>query len=119
MGINCAEADELNRTMLGGAQERWLADLLRSGAGTWKVMAQQVLFSQFDWRSLPWSRTAEAGAGNMDAWDGARAARERVLGLIREKPTSNPVVLTGGVHKGIALEIKDDWRKPRLAYFGC
>jgi alkaline phosphatase D len=48
----------------------------------------------------------------MDAWDGARAARERLLGVIREKPASNPVVLTGDMHKGVALEIKDDWREP-------
>jgi alkaline phosphatase D len=42
---NCTEADEPNRTMLGEAQEKWLGDLLRSSAGTWQVLAQQVLFS--------------------------------------------------------------------------
>ena len=115
---NCEEALDPNRTMLGDAQEKWLAELLRANNGTWQVLAQQVLFSQFDWRSFPWSRTAEPGAGNMDAWDGARAARERVLSLIREKSASNPVVLTGDVHKSIALEIKDDWREPKSRTLG-
>jgi alkaline phosphatase D len=108
----CAEADEPTRTMLGEAQERWLADLLRSSSGTWQVLAQQVLFSAFDWRSYPWSRTGEARAGNMDAWDGAHAGRERVLGVLRQRSSSNPVVLTGDVHRAIALEVKDDWREP-------
>lgn len=107
---NCAEADATTRTMLGNSQEEWLAGLLRSSTATWQVLAQQVLFSQFDWRSFPWSRTSDAGAGNMDAWDGARSARQRVLNVVRERSGMNPVVLTGDVHKGIALEIKDDWR---------
>jgi alkaline phosphatase D len=109
---NSAEAADLGRTMLGEAQERWLAELLRSGGGTWQVLAQQVMFSQFDWRSFPWSRTTEAGAGYMDGWDGVRAGRERVLSVIRERSALNPVVLTGDMHKGVALEIKDDWREP-------
>src|SRR5262245_18760724 len=115
----CAEADEPNRTMLGEAQETWLSALLRSSKGTWQVLAQQVLFSQFDWRSFPWSRTVEAGARNMDAWDGARAARDRLLSVLREKPTSNTVVLTGDVHKAIAMDIKDDWRDPRSRTLGA
>jgi alkaline phosphatase D len=49
----------------------------------------------------------------MDGWDGARAARERVLNVLREKPASNAMVLTGDAHKAIALEINDDWRDPR------
>ena len=108
---NCAEAEDPSRTMLGDTQESWLAELLRSSKGTWQVLAQQVLFSQFDWRSFPWARTSEVGAGNMDAWDGARAARARILTVFRERPSSNPVVLTGDVHRGIALEIKEDWRE--------
>ena len=115
---NCEEALDPNRTMLGEAQERWLSELLRTSNGTWQVLAQQVLFSQFDWRSFPWSRSTEAGAGNMDAWDGARAARERVLSVLREKSAANPVALTGDVHKSIALEIKDDWRNPASRTLG-
>lgn len=97
---NCAEAAEPRRTTLGERGRGGLAELLRSGSGTWQVLAQQVMFSQFDWRSFPWSRTTEPGAGKMDAWDGALTARERLLGVIREKPASNPVVLTGDMHKG-------------------
>lgn len=51
----------------------------------------------------------------MDAWDGARAARERML---REKRGANPVVLTGDVHRAIALDIKADWREPNSRTLG-
>jgi alkaline phosphatase D len=45
------------------------------------------------------------------------AARERVLSVVREKPALNPVVLTGDVHRAIALEISD-WRNPALRCLG-
>src|SRR5262245_64913325 len=104
---NCAEALDPNRTMLGEVQEKWLAELLRSSNGTWQVLAQQVVFSQFDWRSFPWSRTTETGAGNMDAWDGARAARERVLRVVRERPELKPVVVTGEMEMWLGVGLKD------------
>jgi alkaline phosphatase D len=31
--------------------------------------------------------------------------------LLREKQGANPVVLTGDVHRAIALEVKEDWRE--------
>src|SRR5215510_13581185 len=64
---NCRAADEAGRTMLGEAQERWLADLLRSATGTWQVLAQQVLFSRLNWRSFSWMQNSEDGLHRMDA----------------------------------------------------
>jgi alkaline phosphatase D len=109
---NCQEAKDLTRTMMGDVQESWLAQSLRSGNATWQVLAQQVLFSQMDWRSFPWAKTTEAGAGNMDAWDGSAAGRERILSLFREAQAPNTVVLSGDAHMGLALEIKEDWKQP-------
>jgi alkaline phosphatase D len=108
----CAEADDPARTMMGGAQERWLSDLLKSNTGTWQVLAQQVLFAQMDWRSFSWSTgaTSDERAGDLDAWDGAAAARERVQAMWRDANVANPVVLTGDAHMALALELKDDWR---------
>jgi alkaline phosphatase D len=112
---NCKEADEPSRTMTGEAQERWLAALVGAGHAKWQVLAQQVLFAPLDWRSFPWSRATEAGAGRMDAWDGATAARERVLNMFRAFPAANPVVLSGDAHMASALELNDDRNgaKPR------
>jgi alkaline phosphatase D len=104
---NCKEAQAPERTMLGAAQERWLADTLGASPGTWQVLAQQVLFAQIDWRSFP----AHDGEGlelRMDSWDGAGAGRARVLKILRETRSLNPVVLTGDLHRGMAMEISAD-----------
>jgi alkaline phosphatase D len=107
----CPEAADPNRTMLGETQERWLADRLRGGSGTWQVLGQQTAFSHFDWRSFPWVKTAEP-AVKLDAWDGAPAARSRMLDLFRDAKVANPVVLTGDLHMGLAFNIGKDGRDP-------
>jgi alkaline phosphatase D len=109
---NCKEADEPGRSMMGEAQERWLAGALRESKATWQVLAQQVLFSHMDWRSFPWSKTDERDAGYMDGWDGSTAGRKRVLDMLRHTQIANTAVLTGDAHMGLALEIKEDWREP-------
>jgi len=106
---DCGAADEDSRTMLGAAQERWLAEVMRSATGTWQVLAQQVLFSRLNWRSFPWLPAMEGEPHRMDSWDGATAARARVLAMLRAAPARNPVVLSGDAHVDLALDIKGDW----------
>ncbi len=115
---NCAEADEASRTMMGERQEAWLAEGLRASRATWQVLAQQVLFGHFDWRTLPWVTETAAPAVDLDAWDGATAARERMLKLWREARVTNPVVLTGDLHRGVALDLHADWRDPSSPCLG-
>ena len=114
----CAEADSAARTMMGVRQEAWLAEGLRASRGTWQVIAQQVLFAHFDWRSFPWVADTGSPAGDLDAWDGATAARDRMLALWREAKVQNPVVLTGDVHRAIALDLHADWREPSSPCLG-
>lgn len=106
----CADADDAARTILGHAQEQWFANGLRQSKTTWNVLAQQVLFAHLDWRSFPFVTDHETPAVNLDSWDGTSAARERMLALLREATTQNTVVLTGDMHRGVALDVKDDWR---------
>ena len=114
------------RTMLGEAQEQWLAEGLkqsrRSGT-TWQVLAQQVvmgtsaspaeLVDRLAGRSPDWLRprllaaAAASRAGlpsNMDAWDGYPAARERLLAAAREAD-ANLVTLTGDTHNAWAFQL--------------
>jgi alkaline phosphatase D len=114
----CRDADDPARTMLGERQERWLAEGLRSATATWQVLAQQVLFATMDWRSFSFAKTGEAGAGDMDAWDGASAARARVLAMLRQARTPNPVVLTGDVHMALAFDLRADAQDPRSPCLG-
>ncbi|MFN6936214.1 MAG: alkaline phosphatase D family protein, partial [Tsuneonella sp.] len=120
-----AWADE-KRTMMGPAQERWLAsgmrDSVRSGR-KWQVLAQQVVMGglstppdlaarvgaevpDYVRRRLA-SATAASRAGlpaNMDAWDGYPAARARLLKAARDAG-ANLVTLTGDTHNAWAFDL--------------
>ncbi|MEG3627827.1 alkaline phosphatase D family protein [Streptomyces poriticola] len=100
------ESDDPARTLTGDAQERWLIDGWRDSAALWNVMPQQVCFSQ---------RRFDLGAEarvSMDAWDGYRAARGRVVAGAKAAGVDNWLVLTGDVHVAYAFDIKDDFDDP-------
>ncbi|MGV9451068.1 alkaline phosphatase D family protein [Streptomyces sp. NPDC003635] len=100
------EVDDPARTMTGETQERWLLDGWRSSRALWNVVPQQVVFSQrkFD--------LTEPSRVSMDAWDGYRASRRRILEGAEAAGVDNLMVLTGDVHVGYAFDIKDDFDDP-------
>jgi len=89
--------------MLGEEQERWLLDGLTRSPARWNVLAQQVIFSQLDFREGP------AGNYNTDAWDGYVAARQRILDVLGSGRPTHPIVLTGDVHKNYVANVKQDF----------
>ncbi|MET7294825.1 alkaline phosphatase D family protein [Streptomyces griseoloalbus] len=100
------DIDDPSRTMTGESQERWLLDGWRSSRALWNVVPQQVVFSQRKFDLTTPSRLS------MDAWDGYRASRRRVLDGARAAGIENLMVLTGDVHVGYAFDIKDDFDDP-------
>ncbi|CAL9441106.1 Alkaline phosphatase D [Streptomyces sp. enrichment culture] len=100
------ESDDPARTMTGETQERWLLDGWRSSRALWNVVPQQVVFSQRNFDLTTPSRVS------MDAWDGYRASRRRVLDGAKAAGVENLMVLTGDVHVGYAFDIKDDFDDP-------
>ncbi|MGO3928084.1 alkaline phosphatase D family protein [Rhodopseudomonas pseudopalustris] len=115
---HCDDVDAADRTMLGAAQERWLAERLKRSKTVWQVLAQQVLFAQFDWRGFPWAKQTDGPLLDMDTWNGADAARDRVMAMLAEANPSNPVVLTGDLHRALAFELRRDWRDPNSPRIG-
>ncbi len=100
----CAELAEPGRSVLGGAQERWLEDALRDARAGWNVVAQTTRMAQFD---------QQPGAGRRawtDGWDGYPAARQRLLSKL--KRASNPVVIGGDVHAFQVAQLKLDFADP-------
>lgn len=88
-----AEIERADRTLLGAAQEQWLGDTLTASARDgirWQLFGQQVMFA-------PQARPG-APALNVDAWDGYRAARERVFEALETRQLRNVAVLTGDEH---------------------
>lgn len=77
-------------TLLGAAQEAWLAESLRSSAARWNVVAQQVVMTS--------TLLLGGRVGNNDQWDGYPVAQQRVRDLFAEPGVENVVVLTGDLH---------------------
>jgi alkaline phosphatase D len=105
----CADADLAGRSLPGTAQETWLLDGLGRHLANWDIIGQQVFFArQFD----------AAGAGNMDAWDGYRASRARILQGWVDRGVRNPLVLTGDVHASWGNDLKADYAGAGSAVIG-
>ena len=97
------------RTMLGDTQENWLKTNLESSTATWKVIGNQVMFSEFnigfaaDNDPLITSNTLESLF--LDIWDGYPAERTSLMNFIESKPIDITVILTGDIHASFALEV--------------
>jgi alkaline phosphatase D len=100
----CASWGDPARTMLGAAQEQWLAEALRSNAaGGWNLIAQTSVLGPRDFRR---------GAGQSlwnDGWDGYAAARQRLIDTLQRERVANPVFLGGDVHENWVGHVKADY----------
>jgi alkaline phosphatase D len=99
--VDLAECPELarpGRTLLGGEQERWLADGLAQRDARWNVVAQQTLVAPFTW--------TREGRHWTDGWSGYPGARDRFLDAIVERKARDTVVLSGDVHCNYMCDLK-------------
>ena len=76
---DCSALADPRRTLLGAAQERWLAENW-SLDRPWNLLAQQTLMARFDW-----ANPAKGGRYWTDGWDGYAPARSRLLGVVADK----------------------------------
>ena len=95
----CNGLDDPARTMLGAAQEAWLASTFGSWGTTWNVLGNQTVVTDM--------RLAGTVL-NPDQWDGYPAAKERLLQTLSVAP--NVVVLTGDIHASIVGRLDLDGR---------
>ena len=118
LAADCPALFEPQRSMLGAAQERWLAEGWALDR-PWNLLAQQTLMSRN-------SRSALAGPGSgkywTDGWDGYPAARDRLLGTVAERKVPGVVALGGDVHAHFVADLKldfDNAKAPVLASEFC
>lgn len=102
---SCPGALDPAHTMLGPAQEAWLADGLARETSRWSLVTQQTLFSRL---RLP----AGADAFYSDIWDGYAAARDRVVMAIEAPAVRNPIILGGDVHSFWVNDVQRDFSRP-------
>jgi alkaline phosphatase D len=101
----CRDLEQADQSMLGQAQEAWLAQSFRSSRARWNLIGQQTLMSPMD---------EEPGPGRgawTDGWDGYPLARERLLNDVVGSRLSNPVIAGGDVHCGIVASVPGDRKR--------
>ncbi|KAF8511255.1 PhoD-like phosphatase-domain-containing protein [Hysterangium stoloniferum] len=84
-------ADFPGRSIMGLAQENWFYSTLsqsKARGAIWRVVGQQVVFTQVNF----------AGFFDLDAWDGYRQNRNRVLNHLFSNKIDNTVILSGDSH---------------------
>jgi alkaline phosphatase D len=93
----CDAVDDPGRTLLGDAQEAWLANGIDRTDGRWDLMAQQTVFVD-----MAISITGETGINN-DQWDGYAAGRKRLLGNLNGHERA--AIISGDIHAAMINNI--------------
>lgn len=105
---NCSERLSPGRTMLGGAQEKWLEAGLAQSRGVWNILAQQTMVSQ-------WNQKKDTLSVWTDGWDGYPVARKKLTDYLLSAKIANPVFIGGDVHSHYVSQVKADFDNPRSA----
>jgi alkaline phosphatase D len=112
---DCPALLDEKRTLLGSAQERWLAESW-DPQRPWNLLAQQTLMASF-------SRTPRSEPTYWtDGWDGYAPARRRLLQTVVDRRIPGVVVLGGDVHAHYVADLKidfDDTNAPIVATEFC
>jgi alkaline phosphatase D len=99
------EALNPKNTILGAKQAGWLKAALLKSAGTWNVLAQQVMMGMAD------VAAGEAKKYSMDQWPGYAHERMKLMQWIANRKVPNPVVLSGDIHSNWVNDLRVDDRK--------
>lgn len=108
-----------DRQIIGDQQMGWLLDGLSASTARWRMIGQQVMFSELNiLRTLDAGRTlgledvstfnGQLLSLNMDQWDGYVADRETIIQAIAGHQIDNMVIFTGDIHTSWANEIYAD-----------
>lgn len=107
--INSPLLMDSNRTILGMEQKAWLFDQLLGSTAKWKVIGQQVLFSEYNvgWAALVDQNQTYESLENLflDIWDGYPAERAEVVTFLDSNQMDNVVIVAGDLHSAYAFDV--------------
>ena len=111
--VPCGNWADPSRTLMGGAQERWLLDGISGSHARWQVLANQVMMAPFDSKPGPGERVS------MDQWSGYPVARDRLLGELAKRAPNRTVVITGDIHSNWVNELHSSFSTPDAPTIGA
>jgi len=96
------------RSMLGEEQYQWFCNQLEGCGAAWKIIGNQVLFSDLNLKEFTPNRPF-----NLDAWDGYPVEKKRVMNFFNKMGISNLIFVTGDTHASWAFEVPKSMSKYR------
>ncbi len=93
------------RVMLGAEQANWLISNVVNSKAKWKIMGNQVIFSELDFRKIE-----KRGRSNMDMWQGYPIERNRIFDSLYANQVRNLVIVTGDAHTSWGFHLRKNIR---------
>ncbi len=88
-----------DRHMLGSDQLQWFKDHMKNSKSTWKIIGNQVMFSDVFLKKV-----YPKMPRNLDAWDGYPAEKKNIRDFIVQNKIRDLVFVTGDTHASWAIE---------------
>ena len=110
---HCDQRYGAGRSMIGAEQEQWLKSLFARGDVPWTLLGNQVMMMQFR------HRDQKLDIVDTDKWDGAAAARRRLMQAAQDYKLSGLVTVTGDIHRSFAGNLKVDFDDDKAVPVGA
>jgi alkaline phosphatase D len=98
------------RTLLGKEQKQWLLQKLDASPCQWKIVANQVIFSEVNvqWANFAGRFTQQIQylqGALLDYWEGYPAERDEVINHIAKNKLNDVVILSASMHCALAFDV--------------
>ncbi|MBY0435520.1 MAG: alkaline phosphatase D family protein, partial [Cyclobacteriaceae bacterium] len=87
------------RSMLGSAQLDWFEQQLKSSKAVWKVIGNQVIFSDVYLKAV-----YPKMPRNLDSWDGFPVEKKKIVDFVSQNKIQNIIITSGDTHASWAIE---------------
>lgn len=99
-----------DRTIMGKEQKQWLFNKLSTSPCQWKVIGNQVIFSEFnvEWAAFGGhftDKVKQFDSTFLDYWQGYPAERDEVINFITKNKINNVVILSASMHCSLAFDV--------------
>lgn len=93
------DLNKAERSMLGAKQLQWFEDQLKKSKATWKLIGNQVIFSD-----VHLQKVFPKMPRNLDSWDGFPAEKKKLANFITANRINNVIIASGDTHGSWAIE---------------
>lgn len=99
-----------DRTILGKDQKQWLFQTLEASPCLWKLMANQVVFSEFNVKWLAFGglfldKVQQLQHTLLDYWEGYPTERDEIIQHIIKHKLNNIIILSASMHCALAFDV--------------